>query len=453
LIFRSHFPHSSLQVIIARESMIVRSLFVFFFALISGYTLAADVSGMRLRSNPQYTRAVFEISGPVQYKLFGLKNPERLVLDIAQTDLRGDIRPITNGLGVLKAVRTGRQSPRGVRVVFDLNQAIDPKSFLLVPTEDTGFRLVVDLYPKGAAPAAIKTVEQVRATGTARDVVVAIDAGHGGQDPGATGRSGTREKDVTLKIARALADLIDREPGMQAKLIRDGDYFVPLRSRFAKAREAKADLFVSIHADAFQDRSVRGSSVFILSNSGATSEAANWLARSENKADLVGGVTLDDKDATLAAVLLDLSQGATLEASNEVASHVLNSLARVGKTHKRFVERAGFAVLRSPDVPSVLVETAFISNPDEERRLRDPKHRAALAQAIFKGVRGYFFSSPPPGTWLADNARAEEHVVSTGETLSAIASRHQISLNALRSANGLATDSVQAGRVLRIPAS
>jgi N-acetylmuramoyl-L-alanine amidase len=281
--------------------------------------------------------------------------------------------------------------------------------------------------------------------------VVAVGAGHGGRDLGATGRAGTREKDITLKIARSLADLIDRQPGMKATLIRDGDYFIPLRQRFTKAREAKADLFVSIHADAFDDRSVRGSSVFILSNSGATSEAANWLARSENKADLVGGVTLDDKDATLAAVLLDLSQGATLEASHDVASHVLSSLARVGKTHKRYVERAGFAVLRSPDVPSVLVETAFISNPDEERKLRDPKHRAALAQAIFKGVKGYFHSSPPPGTWLAANARAEEHVVSNGETLSTIANRHRISVKALRSANGLAGDRLQAGLVLRIP--
>jgi N-acetylmuramoyl-L-alanine amidase len=430
--------------------MALRSLFVFLLAGCAGVAQAADLSGMRLRATTEYTRAVFEVSGPVQYRLFGLKNPDRLVLDIDSAQLKGDIRPITEGVGVLKAVRTGRQST-GVRIVFDLNRSVSPKSFLLTPSEDTGHRLVVDLFGSGQAPSEIKTVEQVQPRADGRKVVIAIDAGHGGQDPGASGRSGLREKDVTLKIARALADLIDREPGMQAKLIRTADYFIPLRQRFVRAREAKADLFLSIHADAFSDRSVRGSSVFILSNSGASSEAANWLARSENKADLVGGVTLDDKDATLAAVLLDLSQGATLEASHDVASHVLGSLARVGKTHKRYVERAGFAVLKSPDVPSVLVETAFISNPDEERKLRDPKHRAALAQAIFKGVRSYFHSSPPPGTWLAANARADEHVVASGETLSAIATRHRISLSALRNANGLRTDTVHAGRVLRIP--
>lgn len=431
--------------------MIYRSLFVFFFLAYSGVIHATDLGAVRLRANAEYTRAVFEVTGPVQYRLFGLKNPDRLVLDIEQTALKGDVRPITEGTGVLKAVRTGRQPPGGVRVVFDLNTPVQAKSFLLTPSDDTGYRLVVDFYSKGKAPSQVKTVTQAQPKSSARNVVIAIDAGHGGQDPGAIGRAGTREKDITLKIARALAALIDREPGMQAKLIRDGDYFIPLRQRFTRAREAKADLFVSVHADAFEDRSVRGSSVFILSNSGATSEAANWLARSENKADLVGGVTLDDKDAMLAAVLLDLSQGATLEASHDVASHVLSSLSRVGKTHKRFVERAGFAVLRSPDVPSVLIETAFISNPEEERRLRDPAHRAALAQAIFKGVRSHFFASPPPGTWLAQNARADEHVVSNGETLSAIASRHRTSVRALRSANGLAGDSLQAGLVLRIP--
>jgi N-acetylmuramoyl-L-alanine amidase len=255
--------------------------------------------------------------------------------------------------------------------------------------------------PQGAT----KTVQQIMRGGM-RPLVVAIDAGHGGQDPGARGGNGSREKDVTLAVARELARQVNATPGLKAFLTRDTDVFIPLAQRYQKARAAKADLFVSIHADAFNNPQANGSSVFVLSQRGASSQAARWLANQENAADLVGGVRLQDKDNTLASVLLDLSQSATMKASEDIAGHVLSGLKRLGKTHKAQVERANFVVLRSPDVPSMLVETAFITNPEEERKLNDPRHRADLARAILDGVNTYFTRQPPPGTLYAARAEA-----------------------------------------------
>lgn len=256
-------------------------------------------------------------------------------------------------------------------------------------------------------PGATKTVQQLMRGGM-RPLVVAIDAGHGGQDPGARGGNGSREKDLTLAIARELARQVNATPGLKAYLTRDTDVFIPLAQRYQKARAAKADLFVSIHADAFTNPAASGSSVFVLSQRGASSQAARWLANQENAADLVGGVRLQDKDNTLASVLLDLSQSATMKASEDIAGHVLSGLKKLGKTHKSSVERANFVVLRSPDVPSMLVETAFITNPEEERRLNDPRHRASLARAILDGVNAYFTRQPPPGTLYAARAEAAQ---------------------------------------------
>jgi N-acetylmuramoyl-L-alanine amidase len=286
-----------------------------------------------------------------------------------------------------------------------------------------------------------------------RDVVVAIDAGHGGEDPGARGPGGTWEKTLTLKLARELAALVDAEPGMKAFLVRDGDYFIPLKDRYVKAREAQADLFVSVHADAFHKPTPSGASVYMLSQRGATSEAARWLANSENASDLVGGVSLDDKDNTLAAVLLDLAQSASLKASADVANSVLSGLKRVGKTHKQEIERANFVVLRSPDVPSILVETGFISNPGDEKKLNDPDYRRRLSSAILDGVREYFHTQLPPVTLLAANIDPPplEHVVSRGETLSQIAVRHGVPLASLRAANRINGDIVRVGDRLQIP--
>ncbi len=427
-------------------------LFVLCGVLLQGTAAAAELQAVRLWAEPDQTRAVIDLSGPVDYKLFPLDNPARVVLDIKAAKLASGF-DAGSPKGLIAGVRSGKLGDSDLRVVFDLGGPARPKSFLLAPAEQRGHRLVVELYPEGAAAEVVRTVDEIVRNGD-RKIVVAIDAGHGGEDPGARGHSGTWEKAITLQVARELARQVDAEPGMRAHLIRDGDYFIPLEQRYRKARAAKADLFVSIHADAFHKPTVAGASVFVLSPRGASSEAARWLAASENASDLVGGVKLDDKDDTLAAVLLDLSQSATLKASDDVATQVLAALKRVGKTHKPHVERANFVVLRSPDVPSLLVETAFISNPSEEKKLNDAVYRRRLASAILDGVRSYFVQQPPPGTWLAANAaqaRQREHVVSRGETLSAIAARHGITLQSLRAANALSGDIVKVGDRLRIP--
>lgn len=410
------------------------------------------VQAVRVWESPEYTRAVFDLGGVVEYKLFTLDNPERVVLDLQGAALApGYATPGPRGR--VRGLRSGRPTDGALRVVIDVAPGTRPKSFLLPPVGNKNHRLVIDLYPREAPRAEAAVRAPPAPTPSAlRDVLVAIDAGHGGEDPGALGARGTREKNVTLAVARALAAAVEAEPGMSALLVRDGDYFIPHKQRYQKARDARADLFVSIHADAFTRRSAAGSSVYILSQRGASSEAARWLAASENQADLIGGVSLDDKDNTLAAVLLDLSQGATLGASDAVAGSVLRSLARVGTVHSRTVQRANFVVLRSPDVPSILVETAFISNPAEERRLNDPAHQRKLAQAMLDGIRDYFHGSPPPDSWIAANPqRPREHVVARGESLSLIAMRHRVSVGELRRVNNLRSDMVRTGTVLRIP--
>lgn len=418
----------------------------------TSFAAGVDVEGVRVWAGPEYTRAVFDVSAKADYRLFSLEGPDRLVLDIEKGELNDLALPA--GTGMVKGMRSGRPGEGQLRLVFDLSERARAKSFLLEPAGDYGHRLVVDFYPQDKSqPAPVLRADSPPDSSQLRKVIVAIDAGHGGEDPGASGARGTREKDVTLAISRALAKRVDAEPGMQSLLIRDGDYYIPHRQRFMKARAAKADIFISIHADAFHKRTANGSSVFILSPNTASNEAASWLAERENRSDLVGGVSLDSRDDTLAAVLLDLSQGATMEASAEAAGRVLAALKRLGKTHKKQIEQANFYVLRSPDVPSILVETAFISNPAEEKRLKDPKHQRALANAILDGVRDYFHSRPPPGTWIAANAQPRSHVVSSGETLSAIAQQHQVSLKSLRQANAKRGDVVMVGEVLRIPTS
>ncbi len=304
---------------------------------------------------------------------------------------------------------------------------------------------------------ATKTVQSVFGN-SQRELIIAIDAGHGGKDPGAIGPTGVREKNITLATARELAKQIDAEPGMKAFLVRDSDSFVVLQDRYMRARRAQADLFISIHADAALNGQANGSSVFVLSLKGASSQAARWLADKENAADLVGGVSLDAKDKNLAAVLLDLSQSATMRVSEDVADEVLGSLKDLGKAHKPKVEHANFVVLRSPDVPSMLIETGFITNPNEERKLSDPAHREKLASAMVSGIRDYFSEQAPPGTWFAaqqerndDNARGMRYVVSRGETLSQIATRHGVPLGTILLANNKRNDDVRVGERLIIP--
>jgi N-acetylmuramoyl-L-alanine amidase len=355
------------------------------------------VKDVRVWAGPDATRLVFDLSGPVEHELLTLQNPARVVLDISAARF-GSARPLPEKQGFVKQLRIGPQDDGHLRLVIDLAAPATPRSFAVEPNDIYGHRLVLDLSPATAgSPVAVKSTEEV----AVRDIVIAIDAGHGGPDPGSIGRRGTREKNVTLAIAHRLKERIDKEPGMRAVLTRDGDYFVEHRERIARARRRQADMFISIHADAFTDRSVVGSSVYVLSSRGASDESARWLADRENAADLIGGVSLDDKDSVLASVLLDLSQGASMSASLDAAERVMDELYRIGNVTRRGVKQAGFLVLKSPDIPSLLVETAFISNPTEESRLNDAKHQQRLADAIHQGVRTYFYASPPPGTRIA----------------------------------------------------
>jgi N-acetylmuramoyl-L-alanine amidase len=410
----------------------------------------AAVENVRMWPAPDRTRIVFDVNGPLEHTLFVLNNPARVVVDLLDTKLGVKIDRPTDADKLLEGVRHASRNHRDLRVVFDLRKPVRPRSFLLKPNKKYGYRLVVDLYDKGDAAKTLKeTIKRSapRNPGKLRDLIIAIDAGHGGEDPGTIGRKGTREKDVVLAIAKELRRQIKNTPGMRPVMVRRGDYYVGLRRRMKIAREHRADLFVSIHADSFKDPRVRGSSVYVLSRNGASSEAARWLAEQENAADLVGGVSLDDKDDLLASVLLDLSQTATLSASTDVGTNVLKQLGATGKTHKRRVQRAGFMVLKSPDIPSILVETAFLSNPSEEKRLRNRTQQRKIAKAMVAGVKGYFKYNAPPGTHLAGRS----HTIARGDTLGAIAGQYGVSLRDLRRANAIKGSNIRIGQVLAIP--
>lgn len=397
-----------------------------------------QITAARVWPARDYTRITLESRTPIEHNLFSVKDPERLVLDLEGIEITRALTELADKIAAddpyIKGVRIGRFKPGTVRLVLDLKSEVNPQAFTLAPIGDYGHRLVLDLYPlvppdpllaflekveskqsadADAAPASPATSGAAESGGqsAARDagrtgsgkgqprskrlIIVAVDAGHGGEDPGARGRGGTREKNVTLAIARRLKARIDQEPNMRAVLIRDGDYYIPLHMRVQKARRVHADLFVSVHADAFIKPHARGSSVFALSERGATSVAASWLAKRENEADLMGGVNLDVQDPYLKRTLLDLSQTATINDSLKLAKSVLSELGEINTLHKPHVEQAGFAVLKSPDIPSILVETAFISNPQEERKLGDPAYQNKMADAILSGIKRYFAKNPP----------------------------------------------------------
>ena len=434
----------------------IRLVFLLAILFANAGVLAAEVAGVRLWTAPDHTRLVFDTTEPVAHKVFTLTGPDRLVIDIesARASAAFKARGAVSDKH-LSGLRHAEQDDGGLRVVLDLKQAARPKTFVLKPNAGYGHRLVVDLYPVEAtrAPRVAKSTTDIE---RARDVVVAIDAGHGGDDPGAMGaRFRTAEKNITLEIAHRVKRLIDAQPGMRAVLTRTGDYYIGLRKRMELARDQRADLFVSIHADAFRDKRVRGSSVYVLSRRGASSEAARWLAEKENASDLVGGVSLEDKDPMLASVLLALSQSATQHASLSAAAKVYAELGHVGKVHGRRVQQAGFLVLKSPDIPSMLVETGFISNPEDERNLRDARYQDKLAKAIMRGVETFFSEAPPPGTLLAERKKTPlKHVISRGDTLSEIADRYQVSLAMLRQTNDIRSDNlIRVGQVLLIPGS
>ena len=431
--------------------MAPRSVIAWILALFTVPVLAADINGFRVWTDPDKTRAVLDLDAVVDYQVFTLADPPRVVIDLPHSDLDHALQLVDEHAGVIDNIRHGRPDKDTLRIVLDLENTSTLKSFMLDPTGQYGHRLVIDLFPEGSSVGSPVVKQMTDLPSPNRDIVVAVDAGHGGEDPGATGKNRTREKDVVLAIARELKRTIDARPGMSAVLVRSGDYYIPLRDRFEIARKHRADLFISIHADAFKKRDVSGSSVFVLSRKGASSEFARRLAANENSADQVGGVTLNDKDDMLASVLLDLSQSATMEASHSVANSVLSSLRGVGKTHKNRVEHANFMVLKSPDVPSILVETAFISNPSEEARLKDPAWQRKLARVIGDGVQDYFYLSPPPGTWIAANRQPVRYKVVRGDTLGEIANRYRVSLYSLRRANDLNGDTIRVGSELLIP--
>ena len=386
------------------------------------------VESVRVWEAPDNTRVVFDISGPADHTLFQLDGPDRIVIDVADAVIVDGLPRVGSDDGLVRGLRTGVRNDTDLRVVLDLAGAAKPKSFVLRPNDTYGHRLVVDLFPTQAPVRAPAPAPARSAPDALRELMIAIDAGHGGEDPGAIGPSGAREKDVVLAIAKRLAALVDAEYGMRALLVRDGDFYVDHGERIVRARDARADLFVSIHADAFTDPRAHGSSVYVLSERGASSEAARLLAERENAADLVGGVKLDDKDDMLASVLLDLSMTGVIGASRTIGSAIVGELDHVGRVHKREVQAANFLVLKAPDVPSILVETAFISNPAEEKKLRDPVHQQRIAQALMNGVRAYFADHAPPATLVAANgigggAAHRAHVIARGDTLSGIARR------------------------------
>jgi N-acetylmuramoyl-L-alanine amidase len=395
---------------------------------------------------------VFELSAPVEHRVFALSGPDRVVIDLPSTAAAATLA-LPESKGLVSSLRTGERPGGELRVVLELSKAAKAKTFLLTPNEQYGHRLVVDLMEPESAPVVRRAPPS---SDRGRDVVIAIDAGHGGEDPGASGRKGAREKDVVLAIARRLAAEVDAQPGMRAVLIRNGDYFVTHRKRMEIAHAAQADFFLSIHADSYRDASATGATVYVLSDKGASDEAAQLLAQRENASDLIGGVSLADKDQLLVRVLLDLSQSAALSASTAAGQRLIRRMSAVTTMRKMQVQQAPFLVLKSPDVPSVLVETAYISNPREEAALRSAQYQADLARALREGIVDYFAANPPRGSYLAAPtsaaARTEvRHVIARGETLSGIAERYRVSSGSIRRSNGLKNDLLRVGQVLTIP--
>ena len=410
---------------------------------------AARVKDLRLSKNKGYVRLVFDLDRLSDHTVFSLHNPERVVLDIKNATMSHGIVDQVQANSLIRGIRSGVRHGEDIRVVFDLSKGVTPRSFLLAPSGKAGHRLVLDLHNKKSSKA--KKSSSAKKS-SKRDVIIAIDAGHGGKDPGATGRNGTREKTITLQIAKRLEKSINKQRGMKAVLIRKNDRFMRLRERIAKARDVRADMMISLHADSFSDPRARGSSIYALSVSGATSETARLLANKENAADLMfGNVDFDVEDKMVEEVLLDLSLTGTIESSLDIGNEILKQIKTVNRVHKKKVQQAGFAVLKAPNIPSVLIETAFISNPREEKNLRSASHQQKIAKAITRGVSKYFSRKAPPGTWLA--ASESDYIVDDNDDLTLIAKNNNISEEYLRARNALYANNLRAGQVLKIPVS
>lgn len=405
---------------------------------------SAQIQNIRLAKNKGYVRLVFDLNNLANHSVFSLHGPERVVLDIKNAKMSHGMVDRLQANSLIQRVRSGVRNGDDLRVVFDLSEEVTPRSFTLAPSGASGHRLVLDLHDNGKS-AKVKTVKK-------RDVIVAIDAGHGGKDPGATGRSGTHEKTITLQIAKRLEKYINEQRGMTAVLVRKNDRFMRLRDRIQKARDHQADMMISLHADSFPDPRARGSSIYALSVDGASSETARMLADKENASDILfGNVDLAVEDQMVKEVLFDLSLTGTIESSLDIGGEILHEIKSVNRVHKKKVQQAGFAVLKAPNIPSVLFETAFLSNPREEKNLRSAAHQKKVAKAITRGVNNYFARKAPPGTWLAEYE--SEYLIKDGDNIRVVASKHQIAEKDLRARNALYADNLIAGQVIKIPVS
>lgn len=450
---------SNINISVTRVFLALMSMLV----MVAGVHADTSVNSARIWPAPDHTRLVLDMGDSVEHTIFALANPDRLVIDIENAKLGANLDTLDLSGSPIRRIRSAPRNGDDLRVVLDLKSEIKPRSFQLEPNEQYGHRLVLDLIDEDGLRRneASQPVLSDNHNGK-RDIIVVIDAGHGGEDPGATGPSGTREKDVVLRLARKLKDLVDSKPGYSARLTRTGDYYIGLRERTLLARKQNADLFISVHADAFRTSQPRGASVFALSQRGATSETARWLARNENSSDLiggVGGVSLGDKNDVLAGVLLDLSMTASINASVGVGDYVLRNLGQVARLHKSGVEQAAFVVLKSPDIPSILVEAGFISNPQEEKNLRSSAYQGKLADAIWEGISAYFNDTPPPGTLLAWKKRngqdtgVASYRIQRGDTLSDLARRYSTTVRRIKEINNLSSDQVVIGQTIAVPTS
>ena len=445
--------------------------------VVGGELSASDINGIRFWQDPEKTRVVFDLSEKIDYKLFTLSNPSRLVVDISQSTLKTDVNQIDLPKSLVGGIRSSSKNG-DMRVVIDLKKSVTTKDFTLKPYQKYGHRLVIDLVPKDSRKKVVKTANDHNAN-QQRDIIIAIDAGHGGEDPGAPGG----EKEICLAVAKKLANLINKEKGMKAVLTRTGDYFVDLLKRTEIARSNKADLFISLHADGFSDKRVRGTSVWVLSPKGATSEMGRWLEQKENASNLAGGVDISHQDPLVAAVLLDLSMNYSVGESLKAADLVRKKLAgSMPKMHGKGIKKAAFVVLRMPDIPAMLVEMGFISNRQERNQLKSSKHQHKIANSVFSGVKTYFKTNPPDGSLYAamyskkngrklqptlpakkvakkakrtqsNSKKAKSHKVKTGDTLSEIALRYGVSTTRLKAYNRLKSDRIRIGQIIKIPAA
>ena len=422
------------------------------FLLFSSANAGSTVEDIRVWSENDKTRVVLDLTESVNHNIFTLQRPERLVIDLKDSSLSKSFNKRTKKVGFVNSIRSAMRPNGQLRVVLDLSERVIARSFRAGPNTKYGDRLVIDLVrPQNATT--VKSVDE--GYQSRRNIIIAVDAGHGGRDPGAVGRK-SHEKDINLAISKELARRIDAEQGMQALLIRKSDVFIELRDRISKARDNKADLFISIHADAFHDSRANGGSVFALNLKGANDEAARQLQRRETSQVSVGGVSLHDKDEILASVLLDLSQKESLSVSLDVGAKISREMSRVTNMHSKEIKQKSFLVLKAPDIPSILVETGFISNKADEKKLRSKKHQEKLASALLAGIKSYFYANPPPDSKIAYNLRNKsstqlQHIIVRGDTISQIAERYNVSPSAIRRLNNLSNDKIRVGQTLNIP--